>query len=98
KITVERPLRLHSQLTVKAIESLRFASGDEELRAAFYDQLGEPLFADFAHVQAELEKLIAEWGTGDDEEEAEDGTTAKKGLSEKRKKKLLDSRTWERDA
>ena len=34
KVTVERPLRLHSQLSVKAIESLRFASGDEELRAA----------------------------------------------------------------
>ena len=33
KVTVERPLRLHSQLTLKAIETLRFASGDEDLRA-----------------------------------------------------------------
>ena len=31
KVTVERPLRLHSQLTLKAIETLRFASGDEDL-------------------------------------------------------------------
>jgi len=28
KVTVERPLRLHSQLAVKAIETLRFASGE----------------------------------------------------------------------
>ena len=33
KVTVERPLRLHSQLTRKAIETLRFASGDEDLRS-----------------------------------------------------------------
>ena len=33
KVTVERPLRLHSQLSLKAFESLRFASGDEDLRA-----------------------------------------------------------------
>src|SRR5882762_4719100 len=39
KVTVERPLRLHSQLTVKAIESLGFASGDEELRGELYDEL-----------------------------------------------------------
>ena len=32
KVTVERPLRLHSQLTVKAIETLRFTSGDEASR------------------------------------------------------------------
>jgi hypothetical protein len=50
KVTVERPLRLHSQLTPKAIESLRFASGDEDLRAELHDRLGEPLFADFARV------------------------------------------------
>jgi hypothetical protein len=33
KVTVERPLRLHSQLSLKAIETLRFTSGDEDLRA-----------------------------------------------------------------
>ena len=33
KVTVERPLRLYSQLSVKAIEALSFGSGDEDLRA-----------------------------------------------------------------
>ena len=45
KVTVERPLRLHSQLSVKAIESLRFASGDEDLRAPLYDEFGDKLVA-----------------------------------------------------
>ncbi len=98
KVTVERPLRLHSQLSVKAIESLRFASGDKELRSEFYEHFGEPLCENFAAVRAELEKLVREWGAGDDEEESENGATAKKGLPEKKKKKLLDAKTWERDA
>ncbi len=96
KVVVERPLRLHSQFTVKAIESLRFASGDEELRTEFYEQLGEALFADFASVRAQLELLVSEWGAGDDDDETEEGAT-KKGLPEKKKKKLLDPKTWERD-
>jgi type I restriction enzyme M protein len=95
KVVVERPLRLHSQLSVKAVESLRFASGDEELRGEFYEQLGEPLFEKFSSVQDKLEKLVNEWGA-DDEDEGEDGA-AKKGLPEKKKKKLLDGKTWERD-
>ena len=41
KVTVERPLRLHSQLSLKAIETLRFASGDEDIRAALYDEFGD---------------------------------------------------------
>ena len=47
KVTVERPLRLHSQLSIKAIETLRFASGDEEMRAALYDEFGDELFSSF---------------------------------------------------
>jgi type I restriction enzyme M protein len=95
KVSVERPLRLHSQLSVKAIESLRFASGDEELRGEIYEQLGDVLFENFASVQAGLEALVTEWGAGDDEE-GDDGA-AKKGLPEKKKRKLLDPKTWERD-
>jgi len=95
KVVVERPVRLHSQLTVKAIEGLRFASGDEEIRSALYDELGEPLFENFDKVQTKLENLVNEWGKGDDDEESEDG--AKKGLPEKKKKRLLEARTWERD-
>lgn len=93
-MTVERPLRLHSQLTTKAIEALRLASGDEDIRSALYDELGDALFDDFAKVKAALEKALAEWG--DDEDEGDEEGT-KKGLPEKKKKKLLDPKTWERD-
>ena len=96
KVTVERPLRLHSQLTLKAIDSLRFASGDEDLRGALYDELGDALFDDFASVAAALEQRLAQWGSDDDEEE-EGAEAAPSGLSEKRRKKLLDPKTWERD-
>jgi type I restriction enzyme M protein len=98
KVTVERPLRLHSQLTLKAIETLRFASGDEDLRAALYDEFGDELFTNFAKVSARLEKRLADWGGDEDENDDEEGGSAKKGLPEKKKKKLLDPRTWERDA
>ena len=98
KVTVERPLRLHSQLSVKAIEALRFASGDEDLRAPLYDEFGDALLEKFPSIAAALEKRLAEWGNDDEEEESEDGATAKKGLSEKKKRKLLDAKTWERDA
>src|SRR6266446_1139375 len=98
KITAERPLRLHSRLTVKAIETLRFASGDEDLRGEFYEELGEALFENFESVRAQLEKLVSEWGAADEEEEGEESATAKKTLPEKKKKKLLGAKTWERDA
>jgi len=98
KIVVERPLRLHSQLTVKAIESLRYASGDEEIRTELYNRLGEPLFEDFASVKAKVEAMLNEWGNGDEEEETEEGEGKKKGVPEKKRKKLLDAKTWERDS
>jgi type I restriction enzyme M protein len=97
KVTVERPLRLHSQLTVKAIESLRFASGDEGIRSQLYDEFGETLPENFASVRAVLEKRLTEWGSDDEEDETEE-SAPKKGLSEKKRKKLLDARTWERDS
>jgi type I restriction enzyme M protein len=97
KVTVERPLRLHSQLSVKAIESLRFASGDEEIRSVLYDELGEALFEDFASVRTALEKRLTEWGNGDEEEDSGEDAS-KNTLPEKKKKKLLDAKSWERDA
>lgn len=97
KVTVERPLRLHSQITLKAIASLRFASGDEDLRAALYEEFADDLFTDFVKVETRLEKRLADWGSDDEEEEDEEGGGTKKGLPEKKKKKLLDSKTWERD-
>jgi type I restriction enzyme M protein len=97
KVTVERPLRLHSRLTMKAIESLRFASGDEDIRSALYDEFGDALFENFPSVEKALAKRLTEWGSNEEEEDAEEGATVRKGLSEKKKKKLLDAKTWERD-
>jgi type I restriction enzyme M protein len=97
KVTVERPLRLHSKLSVAAIESLRFTSGDEELRTALYEEFGDDLFTKFDKVYNALGKRLADWGNDDEEEDDEEGGTTKKGLPEKKKKKLLDPKTWERD-
>lgn len=97
KVTVERPLRLHSRLTLKAIETLRFTSGDEELRAALYEEFGDDLFSKFAEVSVALEKRLADWGDDEDEGDEEEGDTTKKGLAEKKIKKFLDPKTWERD-
>jgi type I restriction enzyme M protein len=82
---------------VKAIESLRFASGDEDIRSPLYDELGEALFEDFASVRDSLEKRLTEWGDSDEEGDTEEGAP-KKGLPERKKKKLLDAKSWERDA
>lgn len=97
KVTVERPLRLHSKLSLDAIESLRFTSGDEELRTVLYEEFGDDLFARFDKVYPALEKRLADWGSDEEEDEEEEGGAAKKGLPEKKKKKLLDAKTWERD-
>jgi len=101
KVTVERPLRLLSQLTLKAIETLRFTSGDGDLRAAIYEEFGDDLFTNFDKVSAALEISLADWGSDEDEADDEAGDEAggstKKGLPEKKKKKLLDRKTWERD-
>jgi type I restriction enzyme M protein len=97
KVTVERPLRLHSQLTLKAIATLHFASGDEELRAALYDEFGDDLFNKFTKISDKLEKRLEEWSDADQEGDEEEEGPAKKGLPEKKKKKLLDPKTWARD-
>jgi type I restriction enzyme M protein len=98
KVTVERPLRLHSQLSIKAIETLRFASGDHDLRATLYEEFGDDLVTKFSKVAKSLEKRLNDWGGDEDEGDDEEGGNAKKGLSEKKKKKLLDPKTWERDS
>ncbi len=96
KVTVVRPLRLHSQLTLKAIEPLRYVGGDEELRGVLYDELGEDLFTNFSMVSAAVEARLADWGANAEESDDDGEETPKKGLSEKKKKKLVDPRTWER--
>ncbi len=98
KVKVERPLRLRSQLTLPRIETLRFASGHEDIRAALYDQLGDDLFDKPATVRDELAKLVDGWGQDDASDDDENGEGAKKGLPDKTKKKLLEPDTWKRDA
>ena len=100
KVKVERPLRLHSQFTRQRIETLRYASGDEDIRAAIYEQLGDALFEKPASVRDQLEQLVNDYGKGDREAEDEEGgeTTPKKSLPEAKKKKLLSDVTWKRDA
>jgi type I restriction enzyme M protein len=78
KVTVERPLRLRNQLTRKAIETLRFTSGDEEIRAALVDEFGDDLFTRFARVSAALEKRLADWGNDEDEGDDEEGGGARR--------------------
>jgi len=97
KVTVERPLRLHSQLTLKAIAPLRFASGDEALRAALYEAFGEALFTDFDGTREAVQRWLAAWTTDDEPAEGDDEAPAARGLSERQQRKLLDPKTWERD-
>lgn len=99
KVTVERPLRLESRITPQAIESLRFASGDEEIRRALYDEFGDRLASSFANVAPQVQARLDAWGAEDDgdDDEGEESDAPKRGLPEKRKKKLLDAKTWERD-
>lgn len=99
KVKVERPLCLHSQLSRARIETLRFTSGDEDIRATLFDALGDALFDDPASVRAELEKRLDEWGKSeaDDEGDAEEAPAAR-SLSDKKKRKLLNLDSWKRDA
>lgn len=102
KITVERPLRLKSQLSDERIELLRFATGDEAIRAEIYATHGEALYTDFA----KLKPTIEAWLKGEDENEEDENEdsgddsetpAARKAVPAKRRKKLLDASTWLRD-
>jgi type I restriction enzyme M protein len=97
KVTVERPLRLHSQLSLKAIDSLRFTSGDEEIRAALYEEFGDDLFTRFGKIASKLEARLEDWDSDVDSGDDDEDSSPKKGLPEKKRKKLLDPKTWERD-
>jgi len=100
KIRVERPLRLHSQLTRKAIQSLRYASGDEDIRQALHEGFGDALFDNFSSVRKQIEQTLRDWGGNGDEDSDgdEDGNTPKRAaIPEKKRKKLLKADTWKRD-
>lgn len=98
KVVVERPLRLHSRITLQAIESLRFNAGDEDIRSALYDEFGDKLYLGFGKIAKKVEVRLNDWGSDDDSGDEDEGAASRKGLPEKKKKKLLDPKTWERDA
>ncbi|MBN8211640.1 MAG: SAM-dependent DNA methyltransferase [Xanthomonadales bacterium] len=98
KVVVERPLRLHSRITLQAIESLRFNAGDEDIRSALYDEFGDKLYLSFGKVAKKVEARLNDWGSDDDSGDEDEGAASRKGLPEKKKKKLLDPKIWERDA
>jgi type I restriction enzyme M protein len=100
KITVERPLRLKSQLKRASIETLRFSSSDEAIRAELYSQYGDRIYTQFAKLKPEIEA----WLKGDDGDETDDEETGdddakptRKVIPDKRRRKLLDANTWLRD-
>ncbi len=96
KITVERPLRLHSHFSRKAVEGLRFASGDKGLRRELFGRFGEALYTDFSKIRADLEAALAAPAESEESED-EDAAPKKPAIPEKRRKKLLDPATWSRD-
>lgn len=96
KVTIERPLRLHSRLELPRINKLRFAAGDEEIRSALYEEFGDILFHDFDAAVVPLGRRLDEWGSGE-EETVEEESLSNNALPDKKKRKLLDAKTWERD-
>ena len=56
---MERPLRLVSQLTPKLIESLRFASGDEELRFHLEKEIKQNLVRGMTPEEARRTALLS---------------------------------------
>jgi type I restriction enzyme M protein len=96
KVTVERPLRLHSRITPAALTALQIASGDQEIRQALLDEFGDDLARNVQVLRSEMALFLDGWG-GDDDESEDDEDTPKRTLPEKKRKKLLDASTWERD-
>jgi len=96
KITVERPLRLHSRFSKKAIESLRYGCGDETLRREIYGRFGEKLYTAFDSIQQELEQALST-PPGEVGENGDSEVGAKPAVPEKTRRRLLDCATWRRD-
>jgi type I restriction enzyme M protein len=96
KVTVERPLRLHSRITPAALTALQIASGDQEIRQALLDEFGDGLARSVQALRSEMNLFLDSWG-GDDDESDEEEDAPKRTLPEKKRKKLLDASTWERD-
>ncbi|MBK7246037.1 MAG: SAM-dependent DNA methyltransferase [Flavobacteriales bacterium] len=97
KVKVERPLKLRAKFTRQVVEELRFASGDAELRMALYEEFGDALGEDFAKLRKPMEAWLDEQSKGSDDEDGDEDAPKAKAIPEKKRKKLLDAKTWERD-
>ncbi|MCX5947523.1 MAG: class I SAM-dependent DNA methyltransferase [Cyanobacteria bacterium] len=96
KVTVERPLRLHSRITPAALTALQVASGNQEIRQALLDEFGDGLARNVQVLRSEMNLFLDGWGgDGDDADDEEEAP--KRTLPDKKRKKLLDASTWERD-
>ena len=91
KITVERPRRLSSQFTRKAVEGLRFASGDTAMRRELHDKFGQDLYDRFDSIKKDLEAYL----DGSDENDGDEGESKK--VTDGQRKKLLNPKTWAGD-
>lgn len=95
KVTVERPLRLKSQFTKKAVEGLRFNSGDEAIRREVYAEFGQDLYERFSAIQKDIEAFLD--GEPEDVDDEEEGGTPPAKVTKRQRKKLLDDSTWRDD-
>lgn len=100
KIRVERPLRLHSRLSRKAIQGLCYNSGDEDIRRALHEEFGDAVFDNFSSIRKKVEQALKDW-TGSDDNESDDSEESEvpksSTIPEKKRKKLLNAETWKRD-
>ena len=62
KVTVERPLRLHSRITPAALTALQIASGDQEIRQALLDEFGDGLARNVQALRSEMNLFLDGWG------------------------------------
>ncbi|MFC7305090.1 N-6 DNA methylase [Streptomyces monticola] len=96
KITVERPLRLSSQFSEERVQALRFSSGDAEARELLHEKFGDGLFTEFGRYSKQVREQLSLWAQAAEtgEEETDPGVPT---LNDAARRKLLASKTWERD-
>ena len=88
KVTVERPLRIKVFLNKKKAQSLRYFSGEEDLKQRVYMEFGEDIYTKKEAIQKEIKDLLQE---NESEEESE------KTVSDKALNKVLDFKKWGND-
>jgi type I restriction enzyme M protein len=88
KVKVERPLRLRSQCSPELVEGLRYASGDQPLRAEIHTLFGAAVFDDFDSIRSKVEQFL-------DSDDGDDDVTPT--VPAAAKKRLLDGKKWARD-